>query len=211
MHEFMFATGVECSYPTIHHGKWRLDGMDMTRHYEFWQRDLQLVRELGLKYLRYGPPLHKILVGPGRYDWDFLDDVANKMQELGIVPIMDLCHFGVPAWLENFQNDEVCKALAEYAGAFAKRFPWVQFYTPVNETYVTARKSALDGVWNEQLRSENAFVKAIRILAEASARMIQAIRREKPDAIFITSESSEFAQACCPDPEVQKIADFENQ
>ena len=151
--EFLFATGIECSYPTIENGRWRMDQLFETGHYRYWRRDLELVRELGLRYLRYGPPLHHVWTGPEKYDWSFMDEVANTMRELHTVPIMDLCHFGVPDWIENFQNPEFPEQFALYATAFARRYPWVQLYTPVNEMYVTAKMSALDGVWNEQLRS----------------------------------------------------------
>jgi beta-glucosidase/6-phospho-beta-glucosidase/beta-galactosidase len=211
MADFMFATGIECSYPTIDGGRWRVDQLKETKHYENWRLDLKLVRDLGLHYLRYGPPLHLIFEGPGKYDWTFMDQVCEAMRQLEIVPIMDLCHFGVPDWLENFQNREFPQWLSEYAGAFARRYSWVKFYTPVNEMYVTARMSALDGVWNEQLRSENAFVRATCNLAKASVLMMQAIQRERPDAVFVNSESSEFYQACCPDREIRRIADFENE
>lgn len=211
MPDFMFATGIECSYPTIEGGRWRLDELEATDHYRFWRRDLELVRDLGLRHLRYGPPLHRTFLAAGRYDWSFMDQVADEMQRLGIVPIVDLCHFGVPDWLENFQNPELPERLAEYAAAFASRYPWIRHYTPVNEMYVAARMSALDGVWNEQLRSEGAFVTAIRHLARSSVLMMQAITRQMSDAVFINSESSEFYQPCCPDPEILRIADFENQ
>jgi beta-glucosidase/6-phospho-beta-glucosidase/beta-galactosidase len=211
MGEFMFATGIECSYPTIDGGRWRLDQLEATGHYQHWRRDLELVRELGLRYLRYGPPLHRVYVGPDKYDWSFTDEVAEGMRKLGITPIMDLCHFGVPDWLGNFQNPEFPKRFAEYAAAFARRYPWVKFYTPVNEMFVTARMSALDGVWNEQLRSEDAYVTATRHLAKASVLAMRAIQQERADAIFVNSESSEFYQACCPDKEIRRIADFENQ
>ncbi len=207
----MFATGIECSYPTIEGGRWRLDELQATDHYRFWRRDLELVRDLGLRHLRYGPPLHRTLLGPQRFDWTFMDQVAERMQQLGIVPIVDLCHFGVPDWLENFQNPELPERLADYAGAFTARYPWIRHYTPVNEMYVAARRSALEGAWNEQLRSETAFVTAIRHLAKASVLMMKAIARECPDATFINSESSEFYQPCCPDAEILRIADFENQ
>jgi beta-glucosidase/6-phospho-beta-glucosidase/beta-galactosidase len=211
MAEFMFATGIECSCPTIEGGRWRIDELEATDHYRYWRRDLELVRDLGLRYLRYGPPLHRIFIGPGKFDWSFMDQVAESMQQVELVPIADLCHFGVPDWLENFQNPELPERLAEYAGAFARRYSWIQHYTPVNEMYVAARMSALDGVWNEQLRSETAFVTAIRHLARASLLMMSAILRESPGAKFINSESSEFYQPCCPDPEILRIADFENQ
>jgi beta-glucosidase/6-phospho-beta-glucosidase/beta-galactosidase len=211
MGEFMFATGIECSYPTIEQGRWRLDELEMTGHYRHWRHDLELVRELGLRYLRYGPPLHLIYQGPDQYDWSFMDEVCGAMQELEIIPIMDLCHFGVPNWLENFQNPQMPERFAEYATAFAKRYPWVKFYTPVNEMYVTAKMSTLDGVWNEQLRTDQAYVTATWHVAKASVLAMQAILRERPDAIFVNSESSEFYQACCPDAEIRRIADFENQ
>ncbi len=208
---FMFATGIECSYPTIRGGRWRMDEMEACGHYRNWRTDLALVRELGLRHLRYGPPLHLMFLGPGRYDWTFMDEVAAEMHRLGIVPIMDLCHFGLPDWLGNFQNPEMPLALADYARAFARRYPWVQMYTPVNEMYVCTKLSALEGVWNEQLRDERAFLTAVRHVARASVLMAQAIAQERPDAIFVNSESGEFYQPCCPDPEVVRIAEFENE
>jgi beta-glucosidase/6-phospho-beta-glucosidase/beta-galactosidase len=210
-HRFMFATGIECSYPTLEDGRWRMDQMAACGHYRHWRTDLQLVRDLGLRYLRYGPPLHLINRGPGQYDWAFLDEVSAEMQRLGIVPIMDLCHFGLPNWLQNFQNPEVPQALADYARAFARRYPWVRFYTPVNEMYVCAKLSALEGLWNEQCRDERAFVTTVRHLAKASVLMMQAITAERPDAVFVNSESGEFYQPCCPDPEIRRIAAFENE
>jgi beta-glucosidase/6-phospho-beta-glucosidase/beta-galactosidase len=207
---FMFATGIECSYPTIENGRWRRDEMESTRHYEEWQTDLRLAREIGITHIRYGPPLHLIFNGPGRYDWDFIDPQMAELAEFGPEPIIDLCHFGVPAWLGNLQNSDIGRALAEYAGAFAERFPWVRFYTPVNEMYVCARMSALDGLWNEQLRDEGAYARAAWNLADASIRMSDAILERRKDAILINSESSEFCQPCCPDPKIAKIAETAN-
>jgi beta-glucosidase/6-phospho-beta-glucosidase/beta-galactosidase len=208
---FMFATGIECSYPTIEHGQWRRDEMDSTRHYEFWQEDFRLAREIGITHIRYGPPLHLIFQGPGHYDWNYIDPQMAELEQFGPEPIIDLCHFGVPSWLGNFQNPDIGRALEEYAGAFAERFPWVRFYTPVNEMYVSARMSALDGLWNEQLRDEGAYAKAAWNLANASIRTSEAILKRRRDTVFVNSESSEFYQPCCPDPEIQKIADAANE
>lgn len=208
---FIFATGVECSYPTIHGGRWRRDLMLATGHYRRWQDDLELTLDIGATHLRYGPPLHLMFLGPDRYDWSFTDEVLPAMRDLGLTPVIDLCHFGLPLWLENFQNPELAAALAAYAGAFAGRYPWIRFYTPVNEMYVCARLSALDGLWNEQRRDERSFVTAVRHLARANALMTQAILDRRSDAVFVNSESSEFFQPAVPDPEVVRIADFENQ
>ena len=105
---FVFATGIECSYPTVSDvagRRVRVDQLEQTFHY-YWQRDLALVRELGLRWLRYGPPYYRIHTGPDQYDWEFTDLVFAEMQRLGIVPIVDLCHFGVPDWVGDFQNPD---------------------------------------------------------------------------------------------------------
>ena len=208
---FIFATGFECSYPTVEHGKWRRDELHETRHYAFWQRDIELAREIGVTHLRYGPPLHLVFEGPGKFRWDLIDEPMAELELGGPEPIVDLCHFGLPCWLGDFQNPDIAAALAEYARAFAARYPWVRYYTPVNEMYVCAKMSALDGLWNEQRRDEASFFNAVFNLASACAKMTEAIVEVRPDAILINSESGEFYQPCCPDEEIVARAKLENE
>jgi beta-glucosidase/6-phospho-beta-glucosidase/beta-galactosidase len=123
---------------------------------------------LGIQYLRYGPPYFSTHIGPGKYDWSFTDEVFNALHEQNVTPIADLCHFGVPDWIENFQNPDWPALFAEFAGAFAHRFPWVRFYTPVNEIYIAATFSAQFGWWNERLKSDRAFVNALKHMCRAN-------------------------------------------
>ena len=69
----MFATGIENSYPTINHGKTRVDQMEASGHYQRWREDFDCVQEIGINFLRYGPPIHKTWLAPGKYDWEFTD------------------------------------------------------------------------------------------------------------------------------------------
>jgi beta-glucosidase/6-phospho-beta-glucosidase/beta-galactosidase len=189
---FMFATGIECSNPTIDNGRTRRDLLAECGHYERWQEDLALTRELGLLVLRYGLPIHKIFIAPGKYDWEFADLVMGEMRRLGITPILDLLHFGVPDWIGNFQNPELPVLFAGYCEAVAERYPWVRYYTPVNEIYVTAKSSTLDGIWNEQLQTDRGFVTAMKHLAAASILGTQAIAKHRPDCVIVQSESAEY-------------------
>jgi beta-glucosidase len=200
-HRFLFCTGIECSYPTIEtpKGRKRIDELEKCGHYEHWREDLELTRDMEIRYLRYGPPYYKIHVGPGRYDWSWTDMVLPEMQKLGIVPIMDLCHFGVPDWLGDFQNPDFPKHFAEYARAFAERYPWVWCYTPVNEMYIAAQFSAYHGWWNERLRSHQAFATALKNLARACLDAMIQIVHAKPEAIFVLCESSEHTHARSPE------------
>jgi beta-glucosidase len=199
---FMFAVGIECSCPTIEGPDGttlRVDQLRDTGHYEMWKTDLKLVRELNLRYLRYGPPIYKIWTAPGQYDWSQLDPIMSEMRRLGIVPIIDLLHFGLPDFLRDFQNPDWPDRFAEYAHAFAERYPWVRYYTPVNEIYVTALFSAAFGWWNERQQSDFAFVTNIKHCVKGSILAMKAILDLRPDAIFIFSESTEYVHPGSPD------------
>jgi beta-glucosidase len=191
---FLFATGIENSYPTIAGGR-RIDQMEKCGHYDRWEEDFALVRGMGITALRYGPPYYRTHVAPDRYDWSSADEPMRRLRELGIEVIADLCHFGVPSWLGGFQDPAFPVLFAEYARAFARRYPWVRYFTPVNEIFVCASFSALRGWWNECETSDAAFVRAMRNLCMAHELAVEAILGERPDAIFVQGESMEHFHA----------------
>ena len=194
----MFATGIENSNPTIRHGTHRVDEMETCGHYARWREDFELVEDLGIHFLRYGPPIHRTWLAPGRYDWEFADVTFADLRARDIVPIVDLCHFGVPDWIGDFQNGDFPELFGGYARDFARRFDWVQLYTPVNEMFVCALFSAAYGWWNEQLADDRAFVTALKNIAAANVMAMRAILEVRPDAIFVQSESSEYFHADSP-------------
>jgi beta-glucosidase/6-phospho-beta-glucosidase/beta-galactosidase len=206
---FMFASGVENSNPTIEHGKIRRDQMEECGHYTHWRTDFALASQLGIRVLRYGVPLHRSWLGPERYDWAFADQAFAELRRLGIEPVADLCHFGVPDWIGNFQNADFPDLFARYAADFVRRYAWIRMFTPVNEMYVCARFSGLYGLWNEQQRSERAYVTAIRHLVKANLLAMHAIRGLQPEALFIQSESSEYFHAAAP--QAEPVAEARNR
>jgi len=207
----MFATGIENSYPVITGagGGTRIDQMDKCGHYKHWREDLRLVAELGIHYLRWGPAIYKTFLGAGKYDFTWVDDVLEEMKRLKIQPIVDLCHFGVPDWLGNFQNEDFPKYFAEYAGAMAERYPEIHYWTPVNEILVCAIFSGLYGWWNERGTTDQTFVRAMLNLCKANVLAMRAILKHVPEAVFIQSESSEYVHSSVPG--VMKRAHFLNQ
>lgn len=209
---FMFATGIENSYPTIllpNGTTKRVDEMEKAGHYQRWREDFRLVKESGMRFLRYGPPLYKTHLAPGQYDWHFTDETFAAMKEMGIMPIVDLCHFGLPDWLGDFQNPDFPAHFAEYARAFAQRFPDLTLYTPVNEINICAVFSAQFGWWNERRNDERSFVTAVKHMCKANLLATEAILRVQPKAVFIQSEGWEYfhseSQIC------HEKADFLNQ
>jgi len=211
MSDFMFATGIESSYPTIEVNgrKKRIDSMQKCQHYTRWREDFQLTKDLGIEYLRYGPPLYKTHLGPGKFDWSFADQTFPVLKEMQITPIADLCHFGLPDWCGSFQNPDWPNLFAEYAKSFAQRFPWVRLYTPVNEIFIAAMFSAGLGWWNERLKGDKSFLRALKHLCQANVLSMRAILEVTPDATFIQSESTEYFHS--DGPAAQHLAYFMNE
>ncbi|HTQ09454.1 MAG TPA: family 1 glycosylhydrolase [Fimbriimonadaceae bacterium] len=202
MSSFIFATGIECSYPTVPEADGkprRVDELEACGHYKHWRQDFDLVKELGIDFLRFGGPYYRMHLGPGRYDWSFLDETLPVLRDLGITPILDLCHFGVPDWIGNFQNEDWPPFFAEFALAAVQRYPWVKWITPVNEIYIAALYSAEYGYWNEALKSHTGFVRALCNLCKANVLAMNAITGARKDIRFVQSESTQYFHARTPE------------
>ena len=124
---FIFATGIENSNPTIRNGTVRVDELEKGGHYEHWQTDFSLLQDLDIRFLRYGPPIHRTWLAHDRYDWDFADQTFGLLKKLNITPIVDLCHFGVPDWIGNFQNPDFLSSLPSMRELSPSAFPGCNF------------------------------------------------------------------------------------
>src|SRR5687768_2987721 len=114
---FLFSTGIENSYPVLPNGR-RIDQMEKCGHYDRWREDFELVQEMGIPALRYGPPYYRVHAAPDRFDWGWADEQMHALRDRGIEVIADLCHFGVPDWLGGFQDPAFPVLFASYARAF---------------------------------------------------------------------------------------------
>jgi beta-glucosidase len=187
---FIVGSGIECSAPIIAGGH-RQDELLKTGHWTKVTQDLGLVAEFGIRYLRYGIPFHVVDATPGKYDWAWTDRALATLRDAGLEPIADLMHFGVPDDLAGIGDPRLPARYLAYATAFAERYPWVRYYTPVNEPLVTATFSAHLGWWNEQTTDARGWIAAIDNVATCVALAMEAIRARRSDAIFIQSDACE--------------------
>jgi hypothetical protein len=205
---FVVATGIECSAPRIRGGV-RVDELRKTGHWDRYVEDLALVAAFGIRYLRYGVPFHVVDRDPTSRDWAWTDAALDACRRAGIEPIVDLLHFGVPDDLWGVGDPALPERFARYADAFARRHPWVRWYTPVNEPLVCAVYSAAIGRWNERARSDGALVAAVDALSASQSLGMSAIRARRPDAGFLLSEACEHYVADVPSTE--PLAAFLNE
>jgi dTDP-4-dehydrorhamnose reductase len=85
-------------------------------------------------------------------------------------------------------EDSFVEGLAAHALATAKRYPWVNDWTPVNEPLTTARFSALYGHWYPHARDEGAFWAALVKQIEGTRAAMKAIRSVNPSARLIQTD-----------------------
>jgi len=187
---FVVASGIECSAPIIAGGH-RQDELRKTGHWTRYAEDIGLVAEYGIRFLRYGIPFHVVDRGSGTYDWTWTDAALAALRDAGVEPIADLMHFGIPDDLVGIGDPRLPARYLAYATAFAERYPWVRYYTPVNEPQVTSTLSANHGWWNERTTHLSGWVRAIDNVATCAASAMETIRERRPDAIFLQSDAAE--------------------
>ncbi|HYI42654.1 MAG TPA: family 1 glycosylhydrolase, partial [Sphingomicrobium sp.] len=132
----------------------------------------------------------------------------ERIRAHGIKVIATLLHHGSGPKYTNLLDPKFPDLLADYAGRVARRFPWIEMWTPVNEPLTTARFSCLYGHWYPHLRDRAATHRATINECVGTARAIAAVRKVNPDAKLIVTEDvgKTFATE-----RLQYQADHENQ
>jgi beta-glucosidase len=199
---FVVASGIECSAPVIAGGI-RQDELRKTGHWDRVEEDLGLVASTGITHLRYGIPFHVVAADPRRFDWSWTDRAMAAHRASGIDPIADLLHFGLPDDLAGFGDPRLPDRYGAFAAAFAERYPWVRYYTPVNEPLISARFSAQLGWWNERRTDDRSYVAAIDGATTCAVLGMAAVRERRADAIFIQSDTCEGYTAAEPGAEMR--------
>ena len=205
---FVVATGIECSAPTVANGL-RQDELVKTGHWDRYAEDFALVADFGIRYLRYGIPFHVVARDPRRFDWRWTDAALRSLRAAGLEPIVDLLHFGVTDDLAGMGDPRLVERYSRYAAAFAERYPWVRYYTPVNEPLLASVMSAGLGWWNERARDQRALTATIVNLARCAVVGMEILRERRPDAVFIQSEPCEVYIPS--EPAAQPGVDFLNE
>jgi beta-glucosidase/6-phospho-beta-glucosidase/beta-galactosidase len=191
---FIWASGVEDTFvPQTRAGHRALDEYELMGHYRHWREDLALARDLGVQAIRWGIPWYRVETRPGDFDWRWIDEVIPYIvDELGIVPIVDLMHYGCPFWLRReFANADYPEYVSRYAAAFAERYKsLVSWYTPLNEPIVNALMCGMRGAWPPYLRGESGYVRVMVQLALGIVKTVRAIQSVDPNAIMVHVEAA---------------------
>jgi len=185
-----------------------MDQLARSGHYTR-DSDINKFASLGIKALRY-PVLwerHQP-TETTNIDWTWSESRLTKIREKGITPIAGLLHHGSGPSFTNLLDDDFATKLANYAGLVAEKFPWIEYYTPVNEPLTTARFSGLYGIWYPHERSAHSFLRMLLNEVKGVVLSMEAIRRFNPNAKLVQTEDLAKVHST---PLLKYQADFENE
>jgi dTDP-4-dehydrorhamnose reductase len=170
--------------------------------------DIDRFAATGITAIRY-PVLWERTAPDGieHADWSWAEERLNALRAKGVAPIAGLIHHGSGPRHTSLVDPAFPEQLAEYAGAVAARFPWLEYYTPVNEICTTARFAGLYGVWYPHGRDDRTFIQALLNQCRATVLSMRAIRAVNPDAKLVQTDDLGKTYGT---PEMADVAEFYN-
>jgi len=199
--------GLECSLNRVEDNY--MDQLVLSGHYARGKEDIKRFAELGLKALRY-PVLwekHAPQIDTN-IDWSYSTARLNELNQAGIQPIVGLVHHGSGPKYADFFDGSFAQGLGEYARKVAEQFPWVEYYTPVNEPLTTARFCGLYGHWHPHKANTLDFLKVLLAECKGTILAMQAIRKVNPNAKLVQTEDIGKTHSSY---KLRYQADFENK
>lgn len=199
--------GLECTINRI--GDTYRDQLKYAGYYER-ENDIEKIAELGIKALRF-PVLWEAHQHHSEYEeinWTRTAKELEKIRSFNITPIAGLVHHGSGPKFTSLHDNHFPEALANYAAKVATQFPWIEYYTPVNEPLTTARFSGLYGCWYPHHKDEKSYAKMLLNQLKATVLAMKAIRKINPDAKLLQTEDLTKTHST---PLLAYQAEFENK
>ncbi|HVG12328.1 MAG TPA: family 1 glycosylhydrolase [Flavisolibacter sp.] len=177
--------GIEC---TINRVNDRF--FDQLNYADYYRNSrIDEISDLGIKKVRF-PVLwerHQPTLETD-IDWTWAEGQLNGFKDNGIDVIAGLVHHGSGPKFTNLLDEKFPELLAAYAKKVATKFPWLKYYTPVNEPLTTARFSGLYGFWYPHKRDDKDFLLMLVHQLKGVVLSMQEIRKINPAACLVQTE-----------------------
>lgn len=177
--------GIECTINRV--GDSYLDQLAFNQYYQ--QPRHEAIASLGIKKLRF--PILWEKHQPTKdtvIDWSWTSKQLTYFKEHNIDVIAGLVHHGSGPRFTNLLDPAFPELLARYARKVAEQYPWLTYYTPVNEPLTTARFSGLYGLWYPHASDDKSFLIALLHQMKGVVLAMQEIRKVNPEAKLIQTE-----------------------
>lgn len=197
--------GIECTINRVNDRYF--DQLDYAGHYHR-NGDIDLFGELGLNKIRYPILWEKHEPQQGEeIDWRYTAERLAALRSKNLDVIAGLVHHGSGPVHVNMMDDSFVNGLAAYAAKVARRFPHINYYTPVNEPLTTARFCGLYGIWHPHQSNDESFCRVLINECKATVLAMAEIRKVNPGAKLVQTEDLGKVHST---PLLKYQADFEN-
>lgn len=178
--------GIECTINRVN--KDFFDQLEYAGHYGR-PNDIAILAETGIQRLRYPvlweahqPQKNSVI------DWTSTSERLSALKHKNVDIIAGLVHHGSGPAFTDLLDPQFPYLLAAYAQKVAAQFPWITYYTPVNEPLTTARFSGLYGFWYPHKKNDKPFLKMLLNEIKGTVLSMQAIRKINPSAQLVQTE-----------------------
>lgn len=198
--------GIECTINRVNNIF--NDQLEYSRHY-YREGDVDAIADLNIKKIRY--PILWERHQPAKdtaIDWSWIEKQLQEFRNKNIDVIAGLVHHGSGPAFTHLLDDQFPFLLADYAGKVAQKFPWVNYYTPVNEPLTTARFSGLYGAWYPHEKNDQHFIQMLLNEMKGVVLSMKAIREVNPNAQLVQTEDLGKIYST---PLLKYQSDFENE
>lgn len=177
--------GIECTINRV--GDAYFDQLYYAGFYTKPHQDV--IIDLGIKKVRF-PVLwekHQPTLD-STIDWAWTKEKLQRFQQNKIDVIAGLVHHGSGPAFTSLLDPHFPHLLAQYAKEVATAFPWINYYTPVNEPLTTARFSGLYGLWYPHKKDAKSFLLMLLNELKGTVLAMQEIRKINPQAKLVQTE-----------------------
>jgi dTDP-4-dehydrorhamnose reductase len=177
--------GIECTINRV--GDRFFDQLEYAGFYQ--QPAVSSIADLGIKKLRFPVLWEKHQPVKGQpIDWSWTEQQLLFFKEKGIDVIAGLVHHGSGPAYTDLLDEQFPYLLANYGRQVAEQFPWLQYYTPVNEPLTTARFSGLYKLWYPHKSNDRSFILMLLNQLKGVVLAMQEIRKINPQAKLVQTE-----------------------
>jgi len=158
--------------------------------WNLWERDVGVLRELGLRHYRMSIEWSRLV--PVRGGWDEAAAARYRqmfalMRQSGIAPAVTLHHFTLPRWFAErggWEHPEAVADFADYVARAADQFgDQVDRWITINEPNVYAVLGYMDGKWPPGVQDARRGARVLATLLRAHAEAYATLKaRDTRDA-----------------------------
>lgn len=159
---------------------------------DHWNRvaeDIALIEDLGANAYRFSVEWSRVEPREGEWSldaWSHYEDEVARLRAAGIVPMVTLLHFTLPAWLADRGGliaDDFAGRFGRFAREAARRLGSdVDLWCTLNEPNVQMYQGYVEGIWPPGIRDTALASRAFAGIVRGHAAAAVALRAADPGA-----------------------------